>query len=342
MGRMILELTPDALPAWTHFPALPDLEKSRLGPASPWLERGQVCTFSLEDEGRLLARVSALINPDLQDQAAPTGLLGFFSFTDEAFERHEPALHALVERATTWLRGRGMQRLRAPMNFTTWYSYRAESRGSDYPRFPGEDVLDSRYARFLERFMKPIGTYASQLIDDHQAAQAIARQLGIDRAGAVAGVTVAELPRERVLSELRPFFDVASEIFPQDFSYGPIGYAEFCQLYVPLIQRLPDFYALTAQDAGGRPVGLAYGYRHPFAPVKTSILKTVGVLPEYRRGLSRGLSWFLTYQYHMHLIGQGYQHFIHATMKEDNTSRAMSSRFARKIREYCLYETELT
>ena len=77
------------------------------------------------------------------------------------------------------------------------------------------------------------------------------------------------------------------------------------------------------------------------APVKTHILKTVGVLPEYRRGLSRGVSWYLTYRYHLELYERGYRQFIHSTMKEDNTSRAMSSRFATRIREYTLYESAL-
>lgn len=341
MGPMIRELPPAALPEWEHFGELPDLEKSRLGPASPWLSTGKLCTFSVEEEGRPLARVTAMVNPGLQDQAVPTGLLGCFAFRDEAFDRYREAMRPLMVRALGWLRAQGMARARAPMNFTTWYSYRAETWSGDYPRFPGEDVLDPRYAAFLAESMQPMGTYASHLIDDHQHAQAIARELGIDRAGKVAGITVEELTREKAMGDLRAVFDLASKIFPQDYSYGPIGFGEFQELYAPLIQRLPEFYALVARGSAGEPVGLAYGYRHPCAAVKTGILKTVGVLPEYRRGLSRGISWFLTYQYHMNLIANGYQHFIHATMKEDNTSRAMSNRFAHKIREYSLYEAQL-
>ena len=83
--------------------------------------------------------------------------------------------------------------------------------------------------------------------------------------------------------------------------------------------------------------------RHPDAQVKTSILKTVGILREYQgRGLSRSIAWNLTYEYHMRLIRRGYENFIHALMKEDNASRAMSDRFAKKIREYRLYEAALT
>ena len=338
---MIHELPPDRIASWAHFGALSDLEKSRLGPQSPWLEHGQICTFALEDAGVVLGRVSAFVNPRLQDQTAPTGLLGCFAFTDAAFDSRGAELRALVDQACGWLRARGMQRVRGPMNFCTWYSYRVESESADYPRFPGEDVLDQRYARFLETFMQPLGTYASQLIEDPESARKVAQQLGVDRAGKLAGITVEELTRERTLAELKPFYDLASEIFPQDFSYGPIGFDEMQQLYVPVIQRLPDYYALIARNSSGRPIGLAYGYMHPFAPVKTSILKTVGVLPEYRRGLSRGVSWYLTYTFHYNLHERGYVQFIHSTMKEDNTSRAMSSRFARKIREYKLYETAL-
>ena len=336
---MIFEWTPETLPAWKHFSALSDLEKSRLGPRSPWLEQGRTATFSLEDGDTLVARLSAFVNPRMQDQEQPTGLLGCLSFTDGAFARTE--LRALVERALVWLRAQGMQRVRGPMNFCTWYSYRAETWSADYPRFPGEDMLDARYAAFLGTFMQPVGTYASQLIDELDRAHAVARSLGVDRAGAVAGIEVQALTREDALARLEPIFELASLIFPQDWSYGPIDFNEFKQLYVPAIQQLPEFHCLLAQDRGGRPVGLAYGYRHPGTPVKTGILKTVGVLPEYRRGLSRGISWYLTYRYHTSLLERGYAQFVHATMKEDNTSRAMSSRFARRIREYTLYEAAL-
>jgi len=340
---MIREHAPADIPDWEHREDLGPLDRALLGPTSPWLEKGQVRVFSLEDGGRLLARVAALINPELQDQAEPTGQLGFFSFSDEAFEQHETGLVSLMERSMSWLSGRGMKRVRAPMNFTTWYSYRARSLDSDYPTFPGETVLDSRYARFFETFMQPVGTYASHLIEDHEKAQAMARKLRIDRAAVAAGLTIEEVTREAVLGNMQMFFDLASQIFPQDFSYGPISFAEYQQLYGPILQHAPDFFGLIAREAGGRPVGLVYGYRHPDAQVKTSILKTVGILREYQgRGLSRSIAWNLTYEYHMRLIRRGYENFIHALMKEDNASRAMSDRFAKKIREYRLYEAALT
>jgi len=117
-----------------------------------------------------------------------------------------------------WLSNRGMKRVRAPINFTTWYRYRARSLDSDYPTFTGETVLDSRYARFLEIFLQPVGTCASHLIEDHEKAQAMARKLRIDRAAVAAGLTIEKVTREAVLSNMQMFFDLASQIFPQDFS----------------------------------------------------------------------------------------------------------------------------
>lgn len=336
---MIHSWSPEELPTWSHFAALSDLEKSRLGPQSPWLGYGKIRTFSLEENGALVARLSAFVNPRLQDQAEPTGLVGFASFRDDAFAR--PDLGELAKAACAWLREQGMRRVRGPLNFCTWYTYRVETWSDGYPKFPGEDMLDARYAPFFESFMQPVGSYASQLIDDPEKAHAVAKSLGVDRAGGVAGISIRELARDEALTQMRALYDLASAIFPQDWSFGPIGYEEFLQLYTPLIQRAPEFHCVIAEDRNQRPVGLAFGYLHPFAPVKTGILKTIGVLPEYRRGLSRGVSWYVVYRYHMSLRERGYEHFVHATMKEDNTSRAMSSRFARKIRGYSLYEASL-
>lgn len=339
MKRMIHAWSPEELPSWSHFASLSDLEKSRLGPQSPWLAHGQIRTFTLEEDGAVIARLSAFVNPRMQDQAEPTGLVGCAAFSDAAFAR--PDLQDLAQAALSWLRERGMRRVRGPMNFCTWYTYRVETWSDGYPKFPGEDMNDSRYAPFFESFMQPVGSYASQLIDDPAKAEGVARSLGVDRAGSVAGVQVRELGRDEALTQLEPIFHLASEIFPQDWSYGPIGYEEFLQLYTPLIRAVPEFHCTIAEDKAKRPVGLAFGYLHPYAKVKTGIVKTIGVLPEYRRGLSRGVTWWLVYRYHMSLRERGYEHFVHATMKEDNTSRAMSSRFARKIRGYSLYEASL-
>jgi hypothetical protein len=63
------------------------------------------------------------------------------------------------------------------------------------------------------------------------------------------------------------------------------------------------------------------------------VLKTLGVLPEYR---GHRLGFGLAYLFHQYWLGQGHECIIHAYMKTDNHSMGMSGHVAEAFRSYAL------
>jgi hypothetical protein len=337
---MIRTLTPEELARWDGFGALPPAERARLAPGSRWLETGRMMHFVAERDGRYFARASAFVNPRMQDQELPTGLVGCLDSAPGALEDEAAAVGELLGTAFRWLVGQGMRVVRAPVNFSTWNSYRAITFSTGAPAFLGENVLDARHGAFLAQRagMKPVATYRSALVTDLERGQEVARLARLDQAESDHGIRVRWIERAGVAAELPMLHDLASRIFPLDWSFAPVSRPEFDELLFPVSQQVPDFQLLVAETGQGDPLGLCFGYETPGVEPRTAVLKTFGVLPEWQ---SKMISYLLAYRFHMRMIERGYRNFIHALMKEDNRSRHMSDHYATKFRGYTVFEKDL-
>ncbi|MEO7112862.1 MAG: hypothetical protein ABI183_20635, partial [Polyangiaceae bacterium] len=98
-------------PAWV--PPL-DLElKDRLSPKrNPFFKRAEVVLFTATKNGKIVGRCSAQIDHEhLRVWKDGTGFFGFFDTIDD-----EEVGKALIDAASTWLRDRGMKRMRGPLS----------------------------------------------------------------------------------------------------------------------------------------------------------------------------------------------------------------------------------
>jgi len=100
-------------PAWV--PPLDMDIRGRLTPAkNPFYEHADVGLWTAWRDGRLVGRTSASIDHEhlrIHDDA--TGFFGFFDTLDD-----EEAAAALIDAARTWLRKRGMKRMRGPLSLS--------------------------------------------------------------------------------------------------------------------------------------------------------------------------------------------------------------------------------
>ncbi len=82
---------------------------------NPFFQHAQVQLFLARREGRIVGRISAHVDANLNAfQDNRWGLFGFFECEDDP-----EAARALIEAADTWLRARGRDRMVGPMDFTT-------------------------------------------------------------------------------------------------------------------------------------------------------------------------------------------------------------------------------
>jgi hypothetical protein len=91
-----------------------DMElKDRLNPRkNPFFEHGEGAIFCAYSNGRAVGRCTATIDRDhLARYDDATGFFGFLDTIDD-----EDVARALLSRAESWLRGKGMKRVRGPLS----------------------------------------------------------------------------------------------------------------------------------------------------------------------------------------------------------------------------------
>lgn len=99
-------------PHW--IPPLNLMLKDQLSPKSPFFQHAEVMLFTATRDGRLAGRISAQIDAEhLKRYDDALGFFGFFETIDDV-----EVAQALVDEAASWLRERGMKRMRGPMSLS--------------------------------------------------------------------------------------------------------------------------------------------------------------------------------------------------------------------------------
>lgn len=99
-------------PNWV--PPLNLMLKDQFSPKSPFFQHAEVTLFTARKNGKLAGRISAQIDHEhLKRYEDATGFFGFFDTIDD-----EEVAKALMDRARSWLKARGMKRVLGPMNLS--------------------------------------------------------------------------------------------------------------------------------------------------------------------------------------------------------------------------------
>jgi len=113
-NRFPWRIYPGRYPAWV--PPLLSEERKRIDPKrNPFFEHGAVQLFLAYKDGRPAGRIAAIENRIHNEFHADR--VGFFGMFESIGDPE--VTNALLDRASEWVRGRGLDRLRGPVNFST-------------------------------------------------------------------------------------------------------------------------------------------------------------------------------------------------------------------------------
>ena len=103
----------------------------------------------------------------------------------------------------------------------------------------------------------------------------------------------------------------------------------------------PDFFRLV--ECQDKLVGFIFAIpdylqKEHDGKVDTLIIKTVAKVPDRRYA---GLGNYLVHKIHQKAAQKGFSSVIHALMHDNNTSRSISDKSAKTIRQYALYGKRL-
>ncbi len=252
---------------------------------------------------------------------------------------------AFLSQAKAFCKEKGIASLTGPMQFSTWHPYRFISKMGKARFFPGEQRLPEAYhGDFLAAGFSDLAQYQSLYVRGYAKAWIIGMLLGVRRG--LAGMEIRSYGPEELPALMPELYRLSCEIFRDNFLYAPIAYADFLKLTSASAARDA---ALIMLFANGSPAAFAFSYGiGGYAPDwpngpggigasakagKTAVLKTLGVAPAFR---GRGLGYAVSYLTHKYWKERGARNIIHAYMKSDNRSRAMSGHFGKSIRTYSL------
>jgi hypothetical protein len=291
-------------------------------------------SWAVSESGELRARCSAwwASTPSLSGKRV--GIVGQFAASSI------DAARQVLDSACTALSLAGATLAIGPMDGSTWRRYRMVTDGESEPPF----FLEPSNPECWPRWMCDAGwrvhtRYFSAVNEDlarvDGAAPAKAERL------AAQGVRIRDLDVLHADAELLAMHDVAARAFRDSYLYTPLGAEEFAALYRPILPLVEPRLVSIAEHEG-RAVGFCFCVPNTteharLGRIESAVLKTFAVLPGYT-----GLGGVLAARTNAAAHELGFSRVIHALMHEDNArSRALSTRSAREIRRYALFERRL-
>ena len=244
---------PGRYPNW--IPPLRRDVTATLDPSeNAFFEHGDMQLFLAEDaSGAAVGRVAGIVNGmHLQTYEDATGFFGFFECVDD-----DAVAEALLDAATDWLRGQGLERVRGPANPSLNDTAGLLVDGFDrepailMPYNPPyyEDLL-ARYG--FERSMTMWAYYLHRkycpLERLERGAELVKRR--------TPGLSVRPIDLDRFEEEARTIREIYNDAWAENWGFVPVTEAEFLQLAEEMEQIVePELVYFVEHE--GRPVGFS-------------------------------------------------------------------------------------
>lgn len=251
-----------------------------------------------------------------------------------------PSGSPLMQHALERLREEGCTLALAPMDGTTWHSYRFVTGGSDAPPFFLEPVNPPSAPPLLQSAgFTPLSRYSSSLVELNHSVPLERLEQRLARRG----VTLRNLDAGNFEGELDRLFELSLASFADNFLYTPVDRAAFGQLYQGIEHLvLPDFVRFAEWE--GQPVAFVFAVpdwleHRRFGKTSTLVVKTLATHPRWRH---LGLGALLVEQVQAAARAQGFTRAIHALQHETNSSLKITGRNeGQRFREYTLFSRSL-
>jgi len=314
--------------------------------------------------GEVVGTVAAIINHQHNRQFNDrTGFFGFF----EALNDDQVAA-ALLAAASDWLRERGMDLIRGPVNGAPTDEVGVQIAGYDRRPSIWEGHTPPYYRELIERL-------GFRKYDDYFAYEVWFKDLDWDlrnlpskvwhvaeNVRSKTGVQVRKIDMNQWDAEVAKVHYLYNEGFRTIPGHTDMSLEKFASMAASLRPFLdPDLVVIAEVD--GQPVGFAValmdlnealchfrnGKLYPWdlirlkwhiGRVRTACAKMIGVLPEYR---VRGLEILLGLEFGQHILTKGYERVEMSLLQEKNT---MINRLAQRVgakvyQHYRVYEKPL-
>ncbi len=258
------------------------------------------------------AHVIAMIDKRLPN----LGLVGYFACSDA------PAGAKALKEAEQWFKKRGISEIFGPINGTATSDYRLNL--SDDYWFPGEPVNPLFHIdAFQKAGFAEFNHYGSGLVKHHRLFAKAFIRLPKDHTG----ITIRPFNVQNQLRDLKTFHELMTAIFPHQSIYCPtLSWEERLYNFSDKNLFFNPRYTYFLEDKD-KPVGMIISF--PFK--QNLVIKTIGVLPEYRE---KHLSSLLIRRVHEVAAEDNLKAAIYAMVRFGNTIHKRKRPGVKTVRHY--------
>lgn len=249
----------------------------------------------------------------------------------------------ILKKCEEILKEKKVELIVAPMNGNTWKKYRTLKYTNGDSPFVLENVNPIEHNEILLKAgFEEIYTYTSTrgLIEKAYQSEGLIRA---EEKLKLENIRIRKFNKENYTQDLSKIYNVSKISFTRNPLYTPIEESEFIKQYEQYISMADEDVILIAQKDGNE-VGFIFCIPNfnelkEGKELKTLIVKTVAVLPEYEHF---AIGNVLLSKIAEIASAKNFKEWIFAFMYSDNTSQKMAKRNKTElIREYAIYGKEL-
>lgn len=343
-------------PNWVP-PLIADMKRKLDRRRHPFFEHGEAEYFLAERGGEIVGRIAAIVdrahNEHHRDR---TGFFGLFEC------RNDPeAARALLDTAASWVRDRGMDTLRGPMNLSMNDECAFLLEGFDSPPVVMMPYNPLYYVELMEKcgMSKAKDLYAFRMDRGHATSEKVHAVLA--KIPNPERFRFRAFDKSRLYEETLTIARIYNSGWRNNWGFVPWTDAEIKHMARNLVRFAdPDLVLFADQD--GRPVGFAFGLPNlnealakingrlfPFGFLKVLAARkrikgvrapVFGVVPEV---MHTGLAYLLYDRFEKALLAKGFEWGELSWQLEDNEA---INRFAASIgagiyKKYRIYEKKI-
>ncbi|HEX4478808.1 MAG TPA: hypothetical protein VH142_27185 [Polyangiaceae bacterium] len=232
-------------PNW--IPPLHMMIGDRLNPKKePFYSHGEVALFTAWKDGRLVGRTSATVDQTwLATWNDATGHFGFFDTIDDP-----DVARALLEKAASWLREKGMKRMNGPMSLSANHDIGVLVEGFEHP-----PVIDMGHSRAYQGALaeacglaKEKDLYAWRY--DTKDGVNARTQKAWEQVMAMSEVKMRSVELKRLRQELDLVMEIYNETWAGKWGYVPISSAELDKMAADMSLVIDRDMAFIAEVDG--------------------------------------------------------------------------------------------
>ncbi|MFQ6617789.1 MAG: N-acetyltransferase [Fidelibacterota bacterium] len=343
-------------PYWV--PPLISEQKKFFNPSvNPFFQHSEVDFFLVEKNGELSGRIAAILNRNHNEfQGERTGFFGFFESVND-----REVSDTLFDAAAEWLKKRGMEVMRGPMNFST-----NDECGLLVEGFNSSPVImmtynPPYYSELIENygFKKAKDLYA-YMIDNPEPPEKLVR--GVELIKRKKNISLRNVNLKKFDEEVEVIHDIYNSAWEKNWGFIPMTDDEFYYLaknlktivnpelaFIAEVNGLPAGFSLAIPNVNEALIKIN-GRLFPsgfikllwyFKKIKSLRIITMGVKKEFRFMGIDALFYLETFRAG---VRRGYKWAEMSWILEDNLMmiRALEDLNARRYKTYRIYDLPLT